>query len=224
VSSLLADIPDLPHSVPRTHGPLVSAFGRLMMRLTGWRFEGNFPDSPKMMTIVAPHTSNWDVPVGLQAKFALRWEVRFVAKHSLFWWPLGPVLRSLGSVPVNRSAAGDMVDSTIEAFLRADHLCLLITPEGTRKKVNRWKSGFHRIARGAQVPIVLISFDYSRKVVRLGPTFEPTDDYDRDLAAIQSHITASMACVPENYSGGSSSSADSRRSTSSPDSRSNGAS
>ena len=185
--------------MPRTHGPLVCALGRLAMRLTGWRFEGNFPDCAKMMVIVSPHTSNWDVPVGLQAKFALRWEVRFVAKHSLFWWPLGPILRSLGSVPVNRSAAGDMVASTIEAFRRAEHLCLLITPEGTRKKVKRWKSGFHRIARGAQVPIVLISFDYSRKVVRLGPTFEATEDYERDLAAIQSHITPSMACVPENY-------------------------
>jgi 1-acyl-sn-glycerol-3-phosphate acyltransferase len=177
----------------------VSALGRLTMRLTGWRFEGNFPDNGKMMAIVSPHTSNWDVPVGLQAKFALRWEVRFVAKHSLFWWPLGAILRSLGSVPVNRSAAGDMVDSTIEAFRRADKLCLLITPEGTRKKVKRWKSGFHRIARGAGVPIVLISFDYSRKVVRLGPTFLPTDDYQRDLAEIQSHIRPSMARRPENY-------------------------
>lgn len=185
--------------MPRTHGPLLSALGRLTMRLTGWRFEGNFPDCAKMMVIVSPHTSNWDVPVGLQAKFALRWEVRFIAKKEVFWWPLGPILRSLGSVPVDRSAAGDMVDSTVEAFRRADKLCLLITPEGTRKKVKRWKSGFHRIARGASVPIVLITFDYPRKMVRLGPTFTATDDYERDLAEIRSHITASMACRPENY-------------------------
>lgn len=92
-----------------------------------------------------------------------------------------------------------MVDSTVEAFRRADKLCLLITPEGTRKKVKRWKSGFHRIARGAGVPIVLITFDYPRKMVRLGPTFTATDDYERDLAEIRSHITASMACRPENY-------------------------
>ncbi len=199
MSSILADVPLLPPSVPRTHGPLVSAFGRLTMRLTGWRFEGNFPDCAKMMTIVSPHTSNWDVPVGLQAKFALQWEVRFVAKQELFWWPLGAILRSLGSVPVDRSAAGDVVDSTVDAFRRADKLCLLITPEGTRRKVKRWKSGFHRIARGAGVPIVLITFDYPRKVVRLGPAFTPTDDYERDLAEIRSHITASMARRPENY-------------------------
>ncbi len=198
----MSDIPQLPPAIPRTHGPLVAAFGRRMLALTGWRLEnieGGFPDVPKFVMIVAPHTSNWDVPVGLMAKFALRLACRFIAKHSIFWWPLGAVLRALGGVPVNRSAASDFVDQTVRIFSAREQLVLVITPEGTRSKVERWKSGFHRIARAAGVPVVLVSFDYQHKVIRLGPSFTATGDYERDLARIQSHISASMARHPERY-------------------------
>jgi len=198
----MIDIPQLPLSTPRTHGPLVAAFGRRMLAFTGWRLEnieGGFPDVPKFVMIVAPHTSNWDVPVGLMAKFALRLGCRFIAKHSIFWWPLGAGLRALGGVPVNRSAASDFVQETVRIFREREKLVLVITPEGTRSKVERWKSGFHRIARAAGVPVVLVSFDYSHKVIRLGPAFAATEDYERDLARIQSYITASMARHPERY-------------------------
>jgi len=198
----MIDVPQLPPAIPRTHGPLVAAFGRRMLDLTGWRLEnieGGFPDAPKFVMIVAPHTSNWDVPVGLMAKFALRLGCRFIAKHSIFWWPLGAILRALGGIPINRAAAADFVDNTVRIFDAREKLVLVITPEGTRSKVDRWKTGFHRIARAATVPIVLVTFDYSRKVIRLGPSFPATADYDNDLAAIQSHITASMARHPERY-------------------------
>jgi 1-acyl-sn-glycerol-3-phosphate acyltransferase len=195
-------IPQLPPAIPRTHGPLVAAFGRRMLALTGWRLEnieGGFPDAPKFVMVVAPHTSNWDVPVGLMAKFALQLSCKFIAKQSAFWWPLGAFLRALGGVPVDRSAASDFVQETVRIFREREKLVLVITPEGTRSKVERWKSGFHRIARAAGVPVVLVSFDYSRKVVRLGPSFTATEDYEGDLARIQSHITASMARHPERY-------------------------
>ncbi len=192
-------VPALGEAVPRTHGPLVAAFGRKALELAGWRFEGGFPDVPKMVLIVAPHTSNWDFPVGLMAKFALRLGCRFIAKHSLFWWPLGAFLRSVGGIPINRAAAGDFVEETVRIFDAREKLVLVITPEGTRSKVARWKSGFHRIARAATVPVVLVTFDYRRRVVRLGPSFPATADYDADLAEIQSHISASMARHPERY-------------------------
>jgi len=195
----MISVPTLGRAVPRTHGPLVAGFGRLALTITGWRIEGNFPDCAKFVMIVAPHTSNWDVPVGLMAKFALRLKCRFIAKHSLFWWPLGMLLRAVGGIPVNRAAASDFVDGSVRIFNAREELVLIITPEGTRAKVERWKSGFHRIARAVGVPVVLVVFDYSRKVVRLGPAFAATDDYERDLAAIQSHITASMARHPERY-------------------------
>ena len=195
-------VPALGAAVPRTHGALVAGFGRLALKLTGWKIDGNFPDCAKFVMIVAPHTSNWDVPVGLMAKFALRLECRFIAKHSLFWWPLGICLRALGGIPINRAAASDFVDDTVRIFKERERLVLIITPEGTRARVERWKSGFHRIARASGVPVVLVDFDYSRKVVRLGPAFPANADYDGDVAAIQSHITAAMAKHPHRYGQG----------------------
>jgi 1-acyl-sn-glycerol-3-phosphate acyltransferase len=196
------DVARLGDAIPRAHGTLVAAFGRQALELAGWRFEGNFPDVPKMVLIVAPHTSNWDFLVGLMAKFALRLGCRFIAKHSLFWWPLGEFLRAVGGIPINRAAAGDFVEEAVRIFDARETLVLVITPEGTRSRVERWKTGFHRIARAATVPIVLVTFDYSRRLVRLGPAFPATADYENDLAAIQSHITAAMAKHPERYGQG----------------------
>jgi 1-acyl-sn-glycerol-3-phosphate acyltransferase len=192
-------LPPVPAAIPRTHGALTAALGRLALTLAGWRIEGNFPDCAKIVLIVVPHTSNWDFLVGLMAKFALQLEARFIAKHSLFWWPLGAFLRRMGGIAVNRAAAGDVVGGAVQAFQARDRLVLVITPEGTRSRVDRWKSGFHRIAHAAGVPITLAVFDYSAKVVRLGPSFDTTDDYDRDLAAMQAHVSASMARHPGRY-------------------------
>ena len=192
-------VPRLGAAIPRTHGPLVAGFGRWMLSLAGWRIEGELPDAAKIMLIVVPHTSNWDFPVGLMAKFALRLECRFIAKHSLFWWPFGAFLRSIGGIAVDRTAAADVVDGAVRAFAARERLVLVITPEGTRSKVERWKSGFHRIAHAAGVPIALGVLDYSRKVVRLGPAIIPSEDYERDLARLQAHVTPAMARHPGKY-------------------------
>jgi 1-acyl-sn-glycerol-3-phosphate acyltransferase len=192
-------LPEVGAAVPRTHGRLVAAFGRWMLTVAGWRVEGNFPDCPKMMLIVAPHTSNWDFLVGLMAKFALRLECRFMAKASLFWWPLGAFLRQMGGIAIDRAAADDVVMGSARAYRDRERLVLVITPEGTRARVERWKTGFHRIARAAAVPVVLVVFDYAARVVRLGPALPATADYDGDLAKIQSHISAAMAKHPERY-------------------------
>ena len=192
-------LPPVLAAVPRAHGLLVAGFGRLALTLAGWRIKGNFPDRAKFVLIVVPHTSNWDFPVGLMAKFSLRLACRFIAKHSLFWWPLGAFLRRVGGLPVDRAAAGDLVGQTAAKFKERASLVLVITPEGTRSRVEKWKSGFHRIAHAAGVPIVLVTFDYGRKVVRLGPAFEASENYEGDVAKIQSHITAAMAKHPERY-------------------------
>lgn len=195
----MISVPELGASVPRTHGALVAALGRLALTFAGWKVEGSLPDCPKMVLIVAPHTSNWDFLVGLMAKFAVRLECRFIAKHSLFWWPLGAFLRAVGGLPVDRSAAGDVVEGAARAFGERERLVLAITPEGTRSRVERWKSGFHRIARAAGVPIALAVFDYRRRIVRLGPAFPASADYDGDLAKMQALVSASMAKRPERY-------------------------
>jgi 1-acyl-sn-glycerol-3-phosphate acyltransferase len=186
-------------SIPRAHTRLAASLGRFMLGLFGWRIEGAFPDAPKFVLIVAPHTSNWDFPVGLMAKFALRLDVRFLAKRSLFWFPLGLFLRAMGGIAIDRSAAADVAATSAREFARREKLVLVITPEGTRSRVERWKSGFYRIALAAKVPMALAVFDYPARVVRLGPAFEATGNYEADLAAIQSHVKASMARHPGNY-------------------------
>ena len=193
------NMPEVGDQVPRTHGPLTAAFGRFMMRLSGWGFEGTVPNEPKAILLVAPHTSNWDFPVGVWVQFALRLKASFLAKHSLFWWPAGVFLRSIGGIAIDRSKAAGIAEDTTRAFRERDRLLLVIAPEGTRRKSKKWKSGFYRIAMAAEIPIVLIAFDYSRKVVRFGPLFRPTGDYEKDLPEIQSHFGPHMALRPENY-------------------------
>ena len=141
------------------------------MSLTGWKFDGGLPNEPKFVIIVAPHTSNWDFPVGLAALFALGFRISFLGKHSIFKWPLGLFMRWLGGIPVERSVSRDRVAESVAAFNSTDKLILVIAPEGTRKLVPRWKTGFYHVAHGARVPIVPIVFDFGRKTIGIRPPF-----------------------------------------------------
>jgi 1-acyl-sn-glycerol-3-phosphate acyltransferase len=192
-------IPELGPNVQRAHGRFAAAVGRFMMGICGWRVEGNLPDIPRMVLIVAPHTSNWDFLTGVRVKLAMRMGARFIGKHTLFHGPLGVFMRWLGGVPVDRSAATGFVEETARVVSESERMTLVIAPEGTRKLTGKWKSGFYRIAVAAGVPIVLTGFDYPRKVIFFGPVVHPTGDYEKDLAEIQSHFHAGMAVKPENY-------------------------
>jgi 1-acyl-sn-glycerol-3-phosphate acyltransferase len=160
---------------------------RAWVRATGWRLEGEFPDVPRLVLIVAPHSSWWDGIFGLLFKVALGVDIAFMAKRELFRWPLGGLLRRLGGIPIERKAAHDVVEQMVDRFRTRDRLWLGIEPEGTRKAVTRWKSGFWHIAREAGVPILPGYFDYPRKVIGLGPLFHPTDDKDADIAALREY-------------------------------------
>ncbi len=192
-------VPVLGPNLPRAHGQLAEAVGRFMLGVRGWTIEGDFPDVPKLVMAIAPHTSNWDFPTGLWVKLALRLGVRFVGKHTLFVWPLAPLLRWLGGVPVDRKAAAGFVEEAARAFRDAEKMILVMTPEGTRRRTEKWKSGFYRIAVAAQVPILLVRFDYARRATLIGPLFHPSGDYGHDLAAMRAHVHAGMALRPENY-------------------------
>jgi 1-acyl-sn-glycerol-3-phosphate acyltransferase len=192
-------VPILGPSVPQRGNAFSRGFGRLGLALLRFHFEGAVPDHPRLVLIVAPHTSNWDFVVGLFAKLALGLRVRFIAKHTLFRGLFGSFLRWLGGIPVNRKAPGGIVKGAIEALRNADRLYMVVTPEGTRSKVPEWRSGFYRIAHAAGVSILPVAFDYSKGAVRFGPLFEPTGDYEADLPALRSNFEASMAYRPENY-------------------------
>lgn len=176
----------LPPSLPRVPRSGFSRWlGRTILRLGGWRMVGRFPDIPKAVLIGAPHSSNWDGLWGLAAKAALGLDIRIFAKHQLFWWPLGLVLRRFGIIPVNRGDPRGLIDQMLQRFRDEDAFWLGIAPEGTRKRVERWKPGFWKIAHAAGVPIVPAYFHYPEKIIGIGEPFVTGEDMDADLARIR---------------------------------------
>jgi len=169
------------------------------MQLAGWKFEGSPPNEPKFVIIVAPHTSNWDFPLGIAALFALGFRVTFLGKHTIFKWPFGSVVRWLGGIPVVRTVSRDRVAEAVAAFDSSSQLILAIAPEGTRKLVPRWKTGFYHTAHGAGVPIVPIAFDFGRKVIRIGDPFHTTGDEEGDIVRIKEFFRGAIARRPENF-------------------------
>ena len=172
--------PALGDQIPLRGSAPMRAVGHAVLRSMGWRVEGEVPNLPKFVIAVAPHTSNWDFVVGAAAMFALDLRLAFLGKHTLFRWPFGAFFRWMGGIPVDRSSPHGVVADSVAAFSRMDRRILAIAPEGTRRNVGHFKSGFLQIARGAGVPVVLASLDYAAKAVRLGPWFEPGEDVEAD--------------------------------------------
>ena len=177
--------PRLGAAVPRRGSAALRALGRAVHALMGWRIEGEVPDLPKFVIAVAPHTSNWDFVVGAAAMFALDLRLRFIGKHTLFVGPFGALLRGMGGIPVDRRVAHGIVGETVAAFAREPTLVLAIAPEGTRKRVERFRSGFLHIARNAGVPVVLAALDYEARCVRLGPAITPGPDIEAERIRIE---------------------------------------
>ncbi|MDB4907692.1 MAG: hypothetical protein JWO05_2476 [Gemmatimonadetes bacterium] len=168
------------------------------MRIMGWRFEGTFPDSAKLVAIVAPHTSNWDFVVGFSALLAIGVEVHWLGKHTIFSGPWGAIWKRHGGIPVDRASSHDVVSQIVDEFRNRDSMVLALSPEGTRRKVLRWKSGFWHIAVGARVPIVPVALDYRTRSVQLMPPFIPTGDSEPDIAALRARFSGVVARRPEN--------------------------
>jgi 1-acyl-sn-glycerol-3-phosphate acyltransferase len=180
-----ARVPELAPELPRTGSPLTRAFGQALLVLLGWRIRGNIPNRRQLVIIVAPHTSNWDFVVGVAAKLALGLRVIFLGKDSLFRFPLGPLMRRLGGMPVDRSHSRDVVRRVADEFRTRERLVLALAPEGTRRRVKRWRTGFYHIAREAGVPIVPVALNWAEHAIDIGELFDPTGDLEGDLAVLQ---------------------------------------
>jgi 1-acyl-sn-glycerol-3-phosphate acyltransferase len=183
-------VPELPPAIPRRGSTTWRWIGRSLMHLTGWGFEGNFPDRAKLVLAVAPHTSNWDFVHGAAAMFALDLKVSFIGKHTLFVWPFSLFFRWMGGIPVDRSAAHGIVGEAVDSFRGEGSRLLAIAPEGTRRKVERFKTGFLHIARGAGVPVVLVGLDYATRTIRIGPAFDVGEDIEAERAKVEAHFAA----------------------------------
>ena len=163
---------------------MVRRLAKFIIRISGWQTTGELPDLPKAVFVAAYHTSNWDGIWLILYKIALDVKFSFLAKHSLFWWPLGNLLRSVGAIPIDRSKSTSIVRQLVEAFEEQDHLFLALAPEGTRDFKPYWKSGFYQIAKKSGVPIVLAYIDYAKKEMGIGIQFLPSD-VETDLQIIR---------------------------------------
>lgn len=162
---------------------------------------GELPDLSRMVIIVAPHTSNWDFVIGFAAYLALDLEARWFGKHTLFRSPIGPLLRRYGGIPIERESerAADVVDRSVREFESCERLLLALAPEGTRRKVDEWKSGFHRIAVRTGLPIVPVGLDYRRREVIIFPPFHPTGDWAADIPRIKAIFGDVTARHPQQF-------------------------
>lgn len=171
----------------------------LILKLWGWKVTGINPETiPKKLYVVYPHTSNWDFPVGILLKFSMPINVRYIAKDSLFKWPYGIIFRKLGGLPVNRKQRNNFVDTMVDIYNNNEVIAFAISPEGTRKKVRKFKTGFYYIAHKAQVPLVLVKFDWGNKVVDFSKPFFTSGVYADDLKKIIHHFSGTAGRVPEN--------------------------
>lgn len=175
-----------PAAVPSWRGRTRSAVGHGLLRMLGWRIEGQVPPVTHAVFIGAPHTSLLDGLFVVLGAMALNLPVRTMAKHSLFRGPLGPVMRWLGFFPVNRTAPGGVVAQCAARLRQPEPILMVIAPEGTRSgTAGEWRTGFHRIARRAGVPMLPVAMDYGRKRLVIGTLMAATDDVERDVLTAQ---------------------------------------
>ena len=168
-------------------------------RLFGWKVTGQIPPEVKQFVmIVAPHTSNWDFMVGLAARSILRLDnTKYVAKKELFRFPFGWLFKALGGYPVDRSKHNNFVDSVVDLFHTHKDFSICLTPEGTRSYASKWKTGFYYIAQKANLPIVMVSFNYALKEVRVEPPFQITGNIENDFEYMMDYYRKIPGKKPE---------------------------
>ena len=173
--------------------------GRFYLKLTGWKIEGDVPNVSKPVIIAAPHSSNWDFVVGMAVILALGLRLYWMGKHTIFQTPLAPLMYWLGGVPVNRKASRGAVQQVTAEFQQRSQFLLAIAPEGTRKRVAEWKTGFYYIALEAQVPIMPATINYHRKAIQLCPILTPSGDIEADMPILKSYYSSEMGKKPNQF-------------------------
>ena len=166
--------------------------------LFGWKILGDIRLLNKCVIIVAPHTHWLDFFVALPVRRILNLEINFIGKKELFFFPLKYFLKYLGGSPVNRNSKSKTVDLIADKFNDKKIYRLALSPEGTRKKVDKWKTGFYYIAKKANVPIVSVSMDAKKKEVIFSKPFYPTENIDKDFAHLRKFYNGVVGIVPKN--------------------------
>lgn len=165
--------------------PLLRAFATLVLRLAGWSLVGEVPPAARSVVLAYPHTSNWDYVWGVLGCWAFGVSPSWLGKHTLFRWPFGAFMRWTGGIPVDRRAPQGLVHAVADAMRRPEGMLLLVPPEGTRARVERWRSGFYWIAREADAVIVCGIMDYLHRHAGYGAVVRPSDDARADMDQIR---------------------------------------
>ena len=171
----------------------------ILTKIMGWKVIDPFPEIPKCVLAVAPHTSNWDFIVGKLAYNSLGRQANFLIKAEWFFFPFNIIFSSMGGIPVKRDKKESLTNKLAEEFKKREWMHLGITPEGTRKPMKEWKKGFYYIAMNANVPILLIGLDYGKKEARVLDVFHPTGNYNEDIIKIKAYFKDIEAKKPENF-------------------------
>ena len=163
--------------------------GRAVLKSMGWKVAGSIPNEKRILIVAAPHTSNWDFVIGMGALLGLNAKIRWIGKHTLFKPGISWFFRWLGGIPVNRKNPASLIEDVSNMIKKDRGLMIGVAPEGTRKKINRWKTGFLRIAKTTQSKILFISIDSPSKTIKIASTlFTPTEDKENDLEFVKSYF------------------------------------
>jgi len=182
------DNPHMSEHSPRMGNALTRGIGSVGLKMIGWELTGKMPDAPKFIILGVPHTSNWDAIAATLAMLASGFKYTFLIKKEWFFWPLGPVFRALGGYPVDRSKGKNVVDQLLTLYDKEDKVCVGFPPEGTRSKVERYKTGYLRAAYAAKVPVFICAFDGPNKKVVLDRLMPLTGDMKTDNTAIKKYV------------------------------------
>ena len=161
----------------------------LFLRVTGWRVTGKVPEHGRFICVTGPHTSNWDFVYGLTAAIAINLDIHWLGKDTLFKQPLKHIMFWSGGIPIDRSNPQGVAEEVADKIRQAGDMALIITPEGTRSKVGKWKTGFLRIAAMSDSVLVITTVDYANKVVDLGEVLTPGEDMAADIEFIRSRFS-----------------------------------
>jgi 1-acyl-sn-glycerol-3-phosphate acyltransferase len=172
---------------------------KLILKIAGWHTVTTLPEPHKSVVCVAPHTSNWDYIMGQLFYWSEGRQSAFMIKKSWFVFPFGLIFRKLGGVPVDKTGKQTVTKTVVDMFRNRDKFHIAITPEGTRKRVKRWKSGFYQIAKEANVPIQLAYIDYKKKEIAIKEIIFPSEDEKADFQRIYDYFRDVTACHPENF-------------------------
>jgi 1-acyl-sn-glycerol-3-phosphate acyltransferase len=177
------------NAIPRRGNWFSRTLAATVLQLFGWKAVGQLPNLPKFLLVGAPHTSNLDGVLAVFVLMAAGLELHWMVKKEVLDNPFGGLLRWLGGVAVDRKSPQDVVGQIVERFEKRAKFVVVIAPEGTRKRVERWKTGFYRIALAAKVPMVLVYADYARREVGIGPVMQPSGDLEKDMAEIRAFFS-----------------------------------